>query len=158
MILKLPVRSLTLVSEVKKRIGAKTQLSPGEIVLEYNGKILNDNLKLDHCGISEDSPEVRLTVNDQSCDEAVMEQTPYQSPYEPLGDSKDLLLQQSPQGVSLGEQDKGAHSSTYYHEKGHEKLEVAPIDLRTHYPTPGASSDVCHTLSLSLSIKSLSDH
>ena len=157
-ILKLPVRSLNLVSEVKKRIGVKTCLSPAEISLEYNGKILNDNLKLDHCGVWEDSPEFRLTVNAQPCNEVVMEQTSYQSPYEALGDSKNLLVQQSPQGTSLEGQDKEVYVSPYDHEKSHDKVEITPIDPRTHYPTPGASSDVCHASQLSLSSESQPDH
>lgn len=155
LILKLKVRSLELVSEVKKRIGVKTRLSPGEISLEFNGKTLNDNLKLDHCGVSEDSPKFKLTVNTPSCDEVVMEQTPYQSPYEAVGDSMNDLVQQSSQGASLGGQDQGADSSMYYRGKSHNKVEVPHIDLRTHYPTPGASSDVCHAFRVSLSIKPL---
>ena len=144
LILKLKVRSLDLVSAVKKRIGVKTRLSPDEISLEFNGKPLSDNLKLDHCGVSEDSPRLTLTVNTHSCDEVVMEQTPYQSPYEAVGDSRNDLVQQSPQGASLGGQDKGADSSIYYHQKSYNKVEIPHIDLRTHYPTPGASSDVCY--------------
>ena len=156
MILKLPARSLELVSQVKKRIGARTQLSPGEIILEYNGKTLNDNLKLDHCGVFEDSPEFRLTVKEQSYEEVVMEQTSYQSPYDPVVDSRNLLVQQT--GASPGGQDNGVHSGTYYHEKNYGKVEVIPIDLRTHYPTPGASSDVCHIAQLPLSSQPLPDH
>ncbi|KAL8793668.1 MAG: hypothetical protein Q9195_003717 [Heterodermia aff. obscurata] len=133
-ILKLPVRSLLLVSELKKRIGAKTQLSPSEISLEYNGKTLNDSLKLDHCGVSEDTPKLKLTVINRSCD--VVKEQAYWSPYEAVGDSKSPLVQQSPQGA-LGGQDKGFYSSTNCHDGSHD---VTPIDLRTYYPTPGASS------------------
>lgn len=147
-VLELPVRSLDLVSEVKKRIGVKTRLAPGQINLKYNGKTLHDDLKLDHCGVCEDSPQFKLTVND--CGEVAVEQTSYQSPYEAAGDSKNLLVQpspykaagesknllvqQSPEEASLG--GKGIHS--------HDKVEATTIDLRTHYPTPGASSYVCH--------------
>ena len=131
-VLELPVRSLDLVSEVKKRIGVKTRLAPGQINLKYNGKTLHDDLKLDHCGVCEDSPQFKLTVND--CGEVAVEQTSYQSPYKAAGESKNLLVQQSPQEASLG--GKGIHS--------HDKVEATTIDLRTHYPTPGASSYVCH--------------
>ena len=158
MILKLPARSLELVSEVKKRIGVKTLLNPREISLDYNGKSLNDKLKLDHCGVTEDSPKLRLSVIDHFCDEVVMEQIPYQSPYEPLGDSKNLLVQQSPQGASLGGQAKGADNGTYYREKSHDKVNDTPIDLRTYYPTPGASSDVCHAIRNPLSRESLPNY
>ena len=82
----------------------------------------------------------------------------YQSPYEPLGDSKNLLVQQSPQGASLGGQDKGADSSTHYHEKSHHKVEDIPIDLRTYFPTPGSSNDVCHAIQISLPSESLPNH
>ncbi|KAG7005493.1 hypothetical protein G7Y79_00019g046730 [Physcia stellaris] len=85
-ILKLRVRSLDKVSEIKERVAARTQLDPKTISLEYNGKELHESLKLDHCGVNEDGMSLTLTIVEPT----PMEEIPWHAPCANMGGPKDL--------------------------------------------------------------------
>lgn len=57
------VHTLDRVSKVKDRIAEKVGLEyPANLVLHYNGRVLSDSLKLDHCGVTEGGSCLILTL------------------------------------------------------------------------------------------------
>ena len=136
MILNLRVRSLDRVSELKERVGARTQLDPQTISLAFNGKELHESLKLDHCGINEDGLSLMLTIIEPVPDRVSMEEIPWHAPRASLGGSTHLPKDQYSQNTLDGHASMVARQSASSFASSQDSAEPNFIDTRTHYHVP----------------------
>lgn len=134
-ILKLRVRSLDRVFELKERVGAKTELDPQTIGLEYNGKELHDTLKLDHCGINENGLSLTLTIIEPNPNTVTMEQIPWHAPCANLGGLPNISKDQYTLNALNGNASIVACQSASSYVSDQDSTEPNFIDSRTHGST-----------------------
>lgn len=133
MILKLRVRSLDRVSELKERVGARTELDPHTISLDYNGKELHESLKLDHCGVNEDGLSLTLTIIEPTPDTVIMEQIPWHAPRANMGGSPPLPKDQHSSNTLNDSASIVACQNAGSSLSNQDSTEPSFIDSRTHY-------------------------